>query len=625
MAGILTQGFQSLFANFNKAKPRADGQMQEGVVENLEELTLEMDDAELIRLKKSWEVLYANSQTKNRIHADGDINERYWVGRQFPDTEYENGKRPLTDNIIFEALETMIPLATQQNPEPIVITDSTQEMKDLADKTKMALQHLSNYNNLKTKLKKGVRHWSLRFVGCWQIAYDAKDKEIIAKVVNPKELILDPNGYIEDGVYHGEFLGMKMTDTASNLIVRFPVKKEEIERQCQSKMGSLMSYTQWWTDEYIFYTLKDIILQKSKNPHWNYEQETETIDDYGQPIQKITPGKNHFERPKMPFVFLTVFDLGDEPADKTSLIQQGLTTQDNINKRLKQIDRNADNINGGVIVSGQFFNKEQAGQVAEARRQGRTIVVPVGNISEAIQIPQNQSIPDILVVNLQDQRQRFLARFGASGSTNTGSSQERTVRGKIINQNNDSSRIGGGVAEYLEVAASRIFNYWIQMIYVYYDSPHMISIIGPNNAQIMSTIQASEFPQDRKLFVKVQSGSMVPKDELSEYNEAMSLWEGGALDPLSLFERLKDTNPQERAMKLITYRTNPVQYIQQYLGQQPMAPMMLPAGPGGQPLPQGGGMSTATAPPASVPQPAMAPTPEQQVSNNLIKQVPIPG
>ena len=617
--GLLTAGYHSLFAKFNKSRGKFDDQ-KEGVIEDLGELTLDKDDEELLKLKTTWENLYSNSETKARIHNAGDINQRYWMGRQFPDTDYENDKRPLVDNIIFEGLETMLPLATQQNPEPIVLTDKTPEMKALGDKVKRGLEYLADINHLKTKLKKGVRHWSLRFVGVWEIGFDAEVNEIVVGAANPKDLILDPTAPIEDGEYKGEFLGIRKQDTGSNLLIRFPEKAEDIRKQCADKMGSLVAYRQWWTNEIVFYTLNNIVLHKSKNPHFNYPQETTTVDEFGKPIQKTIPGLNHFARPKVPFVFLTVFDLGDEPCDKTNLVQQGLTTQDNINKRLKQIDRNADNLNGGIAVDSTFFSKEQGAQIAEAKRQGRTIMTP-GDPNKIIKVLEQPALPPVLFEALNDARQRFMSRFGAAGSTAQGTEQETTVRGKIIAGNNDSSRTGGGVSEYLEVAASRIFDYWVQMMYVYYDTTHNISVMGANNAQEMITLEASEFQmlgEERKLVIKTQTGSMIPKDELSEYNSALTLWENGALDPISLFERLDDTNPQERAMKLMIFKTNPVQYMQQFLSVAPPQPVMA--------IPQGGGGSEAGQPPVAVGAPEQAPQPQsevQQKSSELLNSVKI--
>ena len=634
MAGIRTAGFYSLFAKFNKKKGDGDDEKGEGLIQSFGEFTLEKTDEELLELTKSWELAYAGSLTKARIHSEGDTCERYWVGRQFPDTEYENGKRPLSDNVIFEAVETMIPQATQQNPEPVVLTDDGEAwpatppsivnprgspaipMSDVGDKIHMSLEYLARHNNLKNVLGKGVRNWTLRFVGAYETGWNAEDNEIDVSSISPKDLILDPNAYIKNGVYHGEFVGRRLYDTAQNLITRFPDSEEYIRRECKDKLGSIMGYIRWRTDEFVVYTLKDKVLLKHKNEMWNYDKESMTIDELGNPVQRTVTGQNHWSRPRIPMRFLTVFDLGDEPADKTGLVAQSLVTQDNINKRLKQIDRNTDNINGGVIVSGLAFNKEQAAQVAEARRQGRTIVVPTGNISEAIVMPTNPALPDALYQSLADSRQRLLERFGVSGTTQTGTKQEETVRGKIIAGDQDSSRTGGGVSKALEIVAAGIYEDMLQGIYVYWDAPHWVSVVGPDNAEQMMQFQASEIPQDRKIVVTVQDGSMIPQDELSLYNEAMAEWEGGVSDPLSYYEKTKDPNPLERAQKLMMFRTNPAQYMAEFLQQQPAMPPQ-------QPLPQGGGGSESGQPGAAVsPQPSVQ-SPVNSQESSLINQVPI--
>ena len=79
--GILTSGFYSLFANYNKARGKgSDGEKQEGLIESLGELTLDKDDKELNDLEKSWALLFKDSTTYKKIHTEGDINQRYWIG-----------------------------------------------------------------------------------------------------------------------------------------------------------------------------------------------------------------------------------------------------------------------------------------------------------------------------------------------------------------------------------------------------------------------------------------------------------------------------------------------------------------------------------------------------------------
>lgn len=79
---IRNSGFYSLFAKFNKKKGEGDNEKQEGLVQELGELTLEMDDDEIRAVTKQWDLLYAGSLTKARIHNEGDVCERYWkIGR----------------------------------------------------------------------------------------------------------------------------------------------------------------------------------------------------------------------------------------------------------------------------------------------------------------------------------------------------------------------------------------------------------------------------------------------------------------------------------------------------------------------------------------------------------------
>ena len=347
---------------------------------------------------------------------------------------------------------------------------------------------------------------------------------------------------------------------------------------------------------------------------WNYDKEAMGVDAMGQPTMQTVPGNNHWKRPKIPMKFLVVYDLGDEPADKTSLVSQALVTQDNINKGLKQYDRNVDNINGGVVVNGLMFNKEQAAQVAEARRQGRTIVAP-GNPQEAVMYPENNPVPDSLMERIQDDRNQIAQRMGVYGATPATTQQEETVRGKIIAGQQSSGR-ASTITAALEIVAAGIYDDLLQGIYVFWDTPHKVSVLGPDNAETFIEFQASEIPQDRKITIQVQDGSMVPTDELSEYNQAMSEWEGGVSDPLSYYEKTKDPNPLDRAQKLMTFKTNPAQYMAQYLQIQPPMPA--------QPLQEGGGGSSTSGQPGAAVSPApVVPSPVQAESKQLLDSVPI--
>ena len=61
------------------------------------------------------------------------------------------------------------------------------------------------------------------------------------------------------------------------------------------------------------------------------------------------------------------------------------------------------------------------------------------------------------------------------------------------------------------------------------------------------------------LKVIVKSGTTLPTDELSKRREAIELWGMNAIDPVTLFERLKFPNPEETAQKLLSWKQGQLQ------------------------------------------------------------------
>ena len=529
----LLDGFLSLGAKVNKTK--GDGaEPQEGAAQSLlPELTLEMPDEDLLKLTKAWQKKWDESEVKKEWQAKAEDNERYWLGKHFSDVELQN--HPLNDNAIFEALETFLPQATRRNPEPGVEGEDA----EFADQVEKELIRLADDLKVRLKIKKAARHWSIYLLGVAKVGWSLVTDDITLKVIRPFRLILDPDGTVDEDGYTGQFIGELRTTQAAILAKQFPAKKDVISGLVQGKLGTDITYIEWWTTDYTCYTLKDELLGKQKNVHWNYDQQTtqEITDDFGEVTAEpmVLPGMNHFPAPRMPYVFLSIFNLGKSPVDDTSLIGQNLAQQDLINKRLRQIDKNADSQNNGMIVSlgKSGLTKEQATQVSEALRKGGVVAIPDGSVAEAIQRDAAPSLSADVYTQLVDTRTRLQDIFGTRGSTPSGIAKEDTVRGKIITRGLDTDRIGGGVTEYLEQFADDIFNWFVQLMYVY------------------------KGLQGAPVTVSVKEGSLLPKDNVTQANQAIELWSASALDPITLFEKLEYPNPQETAKKLFLWQNAP--------------------------------------------------------------------
>jgi hypothetical protein len=201
--------------------------------------------------------------------------------------------------------------------------------------------------------------------------------------------------------------------------------------------------------------------------------------------------------------------------------------------------------------------------------------------------------------------------FGTYGITPQQPTDQTTARGQILNQDQDSSRIGGGIGTALEQFADNIFNWWLQCIFVFYDEPHWGAAIGTDKAIQVVKIVNSDI--NRNFVVSVAPGSMQPRDDVSIQNLAMTLWTADKIDPLTAMRTMPNIfpDPNASAQLLMLYLTNPQQYAAMLGVQQQQQQMGQPA------QPQGAGQPAQVQP---EPQPTMSGNPP---SSGSLQEVPI--
>lgn len=544
------RGLMGLFGNTNKArKPEDEGDAEQAL---LPEFESKLTDEQIIKLTAQW-ISEDQNATKDIKQQQKD-NVNYWIGKQYNDFQTAGTKKPLVDNLIFEAIETFLPIATRGNPQAIVTSNGTPEGDQVAKTVTNALEFQANRQHLRMKLKGVTRDWSLYMIGCAKIIWDSQEDDIDTVKVLPTRLILDPHATIDiGGVYKGDYLGEKKKASASKLLRMFPKKSAVIKAAAQGLVGTKLNYTEWWTPTDLFFILGDgVVLGKYKNPHWNYTGPVMSIDPMTQePTQEMVEGVNHFTAPQIPYIFLTIFNLGKRPYDETSLVQQNIPLQDLINRRYQQIDRNVDSQNNGIVLSGSAFTKEQAAEASTQLSRGNALWVPDGDIQKSYKRDQAPALAPNVFQQLTDARNELRNIFGTAGSNVQSLNSQDTVRGKIMVNQMDSSRIGGGVTEYIEQMAQTCYNWYVQMMYVYYTEEHSFSVSGAKASELM-IIKNTDL--NISLHVTVKDGSLIPKDPLTKRNEAMDLWNSGALAPIPLYTALDYPNPYESAKELVLWK-----------------------------------------------------------------------
>ncbi len=540
--------------------------LEEGPVgEKYGTLSLSMTDEELLKLRDEWELKYAPYESK--IKQIFERNKESYIGKRTNGQWLTDSDLPISANLQFEAEETFLASALSKNPEAVVYSDDTPEGDAIARSVRIMLQYHSDQLILRRKLALMVRQWSIYHLGVLKHGWNKQVNDVTIDNRKIQDFVFDPNGYVDA---YGDFigyLGERIKLSAEKLIEMFPEHKAYITESVTNKLGTEVKYTEWWSadDTYTFITYREKVLDKYKNPYFNYpepvrDELTGEVAVNGNNSELEQDGKNHFAIPKKPYTFLSVFSLQEQPHDITSLVEQNIPNQNRIRRRTEQIDYNTNSANNAYAFSADNFNEETAKQAAAARAKGNPILVPSGKpMGEAIMPLNAQDLPRTVFNELEIAKTDLRQSWGILGMTTQPGDEDMTARGMILNNQNDSTRIGGGIGQSIEQVADNVFNWLTQLYYVFYDEPHFASVMG--TAKSMEYIQLQASMLTVPLLVSVSPDSLRPRDQITELNLAQTLFDKGVIGPKTLLKMLSFPSPDEAAADGLLYKLDPMSYL----------------------------------------------------------------
>lgn len=562
-------GVQDLVENpINKVQGQGNISPEGVSTEKKDAYTVDMDDQELLKLRDEYEKAYAPYEGKLKPRVD-KIRDSY-LGRRPQGQFLTDTDVPIAANLQFEATETFLSAALASNPEPVVRADNTPEGIAIANAVKTMLQFHSDQLVIRRKLAIMVRQWAADLLGGLKPGWDALANDVAIDNVKIRDYVFDPKGFVNAYGDFTSWYGERKETTAEKLIELFPKHKQRILTEVDNRLGTDVIYTEWWpNDEFCFYTFKDVVLDKHKNPHFRYPEPL--TDALGEPLidpisgePQMTEPRNHFAHPKKPGIFLSVYSLQEQPHDITSNIEQNIPNQNRITRRTDQIDFNLSAANNSFAFSEDFFTQETGKQAANARKMGNPILIPSSDkdkpITEAI-LPLNaQALPNDIFQEVQTAKDDLKASWGIQGITPDANEEDQTARGMILRQAQDTSRIGGGIGQSIEQVAENVFNWLVQLYYVYYDEPRFASIMG--SAKAIEYVELVNTNLTKQLIVTISPDSMLPKDDTNIANMAQNLFDKGAIGPMTLLKMLDFPDPEKAAADGLLYKLDPMAYMQ---------------------------------------------------------------
>ena len=205
--------------------------------------------------------------------------------------------------------------------------------------------------------------------------------------------------------------------------------------------------------------------------------------------------------------------------------------------------------NGKVMVDADAMSEEQANNITNEPGQ---VIYGEGVASAGkVKIEPGAPLPSAHFNNLTHSEAVFDNLMGVHASTR-GSANAKTLGQDILSRQQDYTRIDL-VTRILNRGVYRLANGLTQLMKMYYTENHVIKILGEAGATEFVNYSRNDIEDGME--IEVKSGQTVQMDEVTLSNQAISLWQQGALDPVTLYQLLKFPYPEKSAERLIMWKS----------------------------------------------------------------------
>ena len=512
--------------------------VEEGLKEGLSgdrlpELSLDIDDGTLARN------INTSIASGNQLHDDvknvQDLNEDYYLGKQTDASVTTSKKKVRTiENRIFFSLESLVPVVTDRPPEPLVFSDD--EDYEFARNLERVLIGKYQDEDMEDTFRVVVRHWSLYKLGATKLVHDTVENDFKVVFARPQRLIFDPRGTDE---INSRFIAELVEETLEEVMTKYDEKREEIAQYINMQNNGLpvvsetpLNYWEFWTNEFVAWKLGDIILDKGKNPFWDWDNQQ----------------NNFIKRPIKPYFLMhRMFTLGKSVYDDTSLVEQAKTIQDGINKTHWAIsDDLADR--GTIVGSQEGIAKDELGKYRG--ETGEKISIEKGNWRDMIGRLEPKQVSPYAIPYKQELSFQSDNVIGSHATLRGERQGAETFSGRALLKESDTGR-AAPISKILDKMAKRLYNAIVQYIKLYYTEDNFVPYVGSDGATELLRIKSADIKQGMK--IQVRPGSTLPLDKFVQRNEAMELANMGQIDPITLFEKLGWPKPVESAKRVFLF------------------------------------------------------------------------
>jgi len=537
--------------------------------------TIETSDEDLLKLYDLWK------RESNNFHEEllkvQELNEQYYLGNQTAKERIPTHKCDAVDNRIFMGVETIVPMITENTPQFVVMPAQENEISDgYANATQEILKIIYESRNVdvRSKLRQATRNMLLYRFGVLSPFWDEEIDDVNVESIRPQRIWIPKYGQVEgDLPFVLRKIDMDFDEiedfAGAEILEKVKASAGGEEDDVNNELSKTVTVWECWTPEFVFWKYVDVILKKQPNPYFDFTGKDENVlDEAGEPqldeegnavTQNVV--SNHFKKPRMPFIFISAYKLGDSLIGNTDLVTQAIPLQDIVNALQRQIVNNANKMGNPAWFVDSDVMDEQEAETKITNEEGLILHGPDAANQNKVRREAPPPLPNYIPNAKIEAANAIDNIMGTHATTRGERKQPETLGGRLLLKQADVQR-GGTFVEEIDRAVAELANWFVQLMRLYYEKEKTIKVYGERGIEFRKFSRASL--QDGIQAI-VKAGSTLQEDEMSQRNEALILWQNGALDPITLFERLKYPNARETAERLLLYQTGQLLPSQQGL------------------------------------------------------------
>ena len=522
-----------------------------GQIDSLPPLSIDIPDNQIIknldeRIDDS--VGYWDDPSGFNLKNSRNENLRFYLGKQNDVRSLYRFQTPYVENQIYIAQQAITAYLTANTPSPEVspAQDSPHAHQFALDLEKVLIAH-SQKVELQRLLESSVKNALNKRLGLIYFQFDpnyGKNGEITPVALNPEEVVIDKNAKMGEDP---DFICRMVKMSVNEMCNRWPEKRKTIYdeagivRGTSKQLDQIMVVREVWLTYYdkqyephqaLVYYFQNIVLEKSRNPHYIYSKNE----------------KNFIDLPKKPFIPLNFDNDGQHWIDYTSAVEQASKVQVILNKRGRQLMEVADKANGIMVIDTKSgMTKDDVQDLTDDPNQRIVISPPPGTRAQDVifRLPPPE-IPAFLFQDKLDQRTTIHSIMGTPSEftgSNDGDNGQETLGQSMMKKNQASGRQDLYV-RCIDRFMNAYFQYLVQMMVVWYTDRHFFVYNGGDGDFDYVTIHRDLI--DKGMLVNVKGGTSLAFDNHRQEAVVLQLLKMGAsISLLDAYKMLHLENPQK--------------------------------------------------------------------------------